>query len=646
MVFRSDYIYRCIIWLGLSLGFLMGPVVYEGSAMTDPPKGTRVAAYYRCSTDGQEHSVEGQKSIIHKEAEKKGWLLVAEYEDEGESGATTDNRPGLQRLLRDSGNMEFDLALMYDVSRITRGGTGEFWWLVHKFKQSGIRLYCCSRKLIANEKNALLFTVDAMQAREENIKRSRDATRGLYQSIFDRDQDPGRRPPFAFDQMRVEIATNKPVERIRFRRDGSKLIMTPDASTVVRTIPKGEEYRKGASLRTELVPGDPEDVATVQRIFRDARTLGLKRLADSLNHDGLTAPNGGKWSASSLRDVLMNPAYIGRRVVNRTSKARYHHHGKDGVIAKDEADQGREQLVRKPESEWSVWEGKHEALVDETTFNEVQEARNRRQGDKTWNRKGRNQDREYLLSAGFIECQRCGAGLNGTTTASKGYTYPKYYCSSNRRHGPSVCAGYSLPMDALDEFVLNDVRESVTTPDCLAALADGLEREFTRHLELHKPLGAVEAKALKAEEAEIERARRQIADAIKASPAAIELMKPEIERLAAQSEALKRKLQQAKPALDKSKIKDLVAKGLAFYEERVLGPMAATALKTATMVEGAAEANVLEEKGGAVPKHPEKRPCTTELKELLRLLDVKLTYDPDRKEGTLEFDPFMQSAIG
>ena len=609
--------------------------------MADPPKGTRVAAYYRCSTDGQEHSVEGQRAVIRKEVEKRGWVLVEEYQDEGESGATTGNRPGLQRLLGDAGTKEFDLAVMYDLSRVTRGGTGEFWVLAKQLEANGVRLFCCARQLVASEKNALLFTVDAMQAREENIKRSRDATRGLHQSIFLRDQDPGRRPPYGYDQMRVDTTTGNQIERIRFMRDGSKQVMTPDGSTVVRVIPKGEEYRKGASLRTVLVSGDPQDVATVRRIFRDARTLGLKRLANELNQDGLLGPNGGKWSSSSLRDILMNPAYIGQRVVNRVSKARYNSHGKDGVVAKDEADAGQVHLVRRPESEWSVWEGKHEALVDEATFNEVQEARARRQGDKTWNRKGRNQDREYLLSAGFITCQRCGTGLNGTTTASKGYTYPKYYCSSNRRHGPSVCTGYSVPMNPLDEFVLDEVRESVTAPDCLAALAAGLEAEFTRRLELHKPMGAGEAAALKAEQAEIERARQQITDAIKASPAAIELMKPEIERLAAQAEALKRRQQQAKPALNKAKIKDLVAKGLAFYQERVLGPLSALATESETDVVVDAEQDGSSEKGeDATAKHSEGRPCTAELKELLRLLEVKLTFDPDRKEGTLDFSPF------
>jgi hypothetical protein len=170
--------------------------------------------------------------------------------------------------------------------------------------------------LVANEQNSILFTVDAMQAREENIKRSRDAARGMHQSIYLRDQDPGRRPPFGLDQLRVDAATGKEIERIRFLRDGSRLIMVPDASTVIRTLPRKEKYSKGTSLKTVLVPGDPDDVAVLQRIFREAQTLGLQRLADDLNQDGLLSPTGKLWRKSSLRSILLNQAYIGYRVTN------------------------------------------------------------------------------------------------------------------------------------------------------------------------------------------------------------------------------------------------------------------------------------------------------------------------------------------
>jgi len=64
------------------------------------------------------------------------------------------------------------------------------------------------------------------------------------------------------------------------------------------------------------------------------------------------------------------------------------------------------------------------------------------------------------------------------------------------------------------------------------------------------------------------------------------------------------------------------------------------------VVDGATEADASGEakRVDADPKRLEGRP---ELKEQLRLLDTKITYGPDRKEGTQKFDhPFAQYAAG
>jgi len=615
-------------------------------ALADLLKGTMVSVYLRGSSDSQVFSVSGQRTVVRALVEKQGWEVVEEYVDEGESGATTENRHDLQRLLRDAAFRRFDLVVMYDVSRISRAGVIGFWSLAGQLWEHGVQLYCCTRQMVVNEKNAFLFTVDASQAREENVKRSRDAARGMHQSIFLRDRDPGRRPPFALDQMRVEIATGKEIERVRYMRDGSKKIMTPDGSKVIRTIPKKAKYPKDSSLKTVLVPGDPDDVDVLQRIFRDTRTLGLQRLVDGLIKDGLRSPTGKQWRKSSVRSILKNKAYLGFRVTNQVSRARYYFYGREGVVPKDEAKQGREHFVKRPEAEWNVVPGTHEALVDAETFGEAQGARERRRDEKMVNRKGVNQKREYFLSAGFGKCDRCGGVINGTIKKAKNRQYPQYYCSTNQNVSPMACAGYHIPMDALDEFVLNEVRVSVTATECLTALTEGLEAEYTRELALYKPLGVDEAAALKAEQERIAAARREIVESVKGDPAMAKFMKPEIERLVAEDEALKRKLQQAKPAIDKTAIKTMVERGMKFFKERVLGPMGALASNEAVAVERVSEAVASGEKADAAPNGPDGRPCVPELREMLRVLDVRFTYDPDRKEGTLKFDPFAQYAAG
>ena len=81
---------------------------------------------------------------------------------------------------------------------------------------------------------------------------------------------------------------------------------------------------------------------------------------------------------------------------------------------------------------------------------------------------------------------------------------------------------------------------------------------------------------------------------------------------------------------------------MVFYQERVPGSLEAMAQDKNTMAAGEAEPKKASKEGeDATVKHPAGRPFTVELKELLRLLDVKLSYDPDRKEGTLDFFPFQ-----
>ncbi len=58
---------------------------------------------------------------------------------------------------------------------------------------------------------------------------------------------------------------------------------------------------------------DGERVAVYRRIFRETiASVSLHKLAAKLNAEGITAPKGGPWEASSLRRMLRNPSAVGR----------------------------------------------------------------------------------------------------------------------------------------------------------------------------------------------------------------------------------------------------------------------------------------------------------------------------------------------
>lgn len=79
----------------------------------------RVALYLRVSTSGQ--TVENQRRELQAIAERHGWQVVAEFADEGVSGAKgRERRPGYDRLLKGVARREFDQVAAWSVDRLGR----------------------------------------------------------------------------------------------------------------------------------------------------------------------------------------------------------------------------------------------------------------------------------------------------------------------------------------------------------------------------------------------------------------------------------------------------------------------------------------------------------------------------------------------
>jgi DNA invertase Pin-like site-specific DNA recombinase len=79
----------------------------------------RAAMYVRVSTDKQ--TVENQLRELRQIAERRGWEVVEEYHDAGISGAKGRNdRPGLDRMLKDAQRRRFDVVMAWAIDRLGR----------------------------------------------------------------------------------------------------------------------------------------------------------------------------------------------------------------------------------------------------------------------------------------------------------------------------------------------------------------------------------------------------------------------------------------------------------------------------------------------------------------------------------------------
>ena len=82
-------------------------------------KTTRAALYLRVSTDKQ--TCENQRIALTELCARRGWTVVATYDDNGVSGSTgRDRRPQLDALLKDAVRRRFDVVVVWSIDRLGR----------------------------------------------------------------------------------------------------------------------------------------------------------------------------------------------------------------------------------------------------------------------------------------------------------------------------------------------------------------------------------------------------------------------------------------------------------------------------------------------------------------------------------------------
>ena len=98
----------------------------------------RVYTYARYSTDRQTEVsiVVDQQRRCHQYADSRGWPVVADFKDEGISGAALGNRPGFQQAM--STVHAGDILLVADLTRLSR--SQELAPLLDRLRFRGVRV--------------------------------------------------------------------------------------------------------------------------------------------------------------------------------------------------------------------------------------------------------------------------------------------------------------------------------------------------------------------------------------------------------------------------------------------------------------------------------------------------------------------------
>lgn len=261
----------------------------------------RAAQYVRMSTEHQNYSIDNQKDAIREFADAMDYDLVATYEDAGRSGLNLGGRAGLKRLLADveTKQAEFETVIVYDISRwgrfqnIDESASYEYRCLI-----AGVRIEYCAEQFL----NDGSIGSDVLKA----IKRSMAAEQSRVLSV----------KVFAGQSRLIKMG---------YRQGGRpglglrRLLVDQHGRTKITLARK--EYKNLQTDRVILVPGPPDEIATVRWIYEEFVKRGRTELqiARSLNKNGVVTDLDRPWKRHSVHQVLTNEKYLGNNVWNRQS---------------------------------------------------------------------------------------------------------------------------------------------------------------------------------------------------------------------------------------------------------------------------------------------------------------------------------------
>ncbi len=418
----------------------------------------RAVIYARYSTELQnEASIEDQVRICKERIKREGWELVQVFQDRARSGSSTFLRPGYQAMLSAGRDGGFDVVVAEALDRLSRDQE-DVAALYKRLRFGGIRIVTLS---------------------EGEVSELHVGLKGAMNALFLRD---------------LAAKTHRGLRgRVEAGRSGGGI--TYGYKVVRRLGPDGM-----------LVAGerqiDNAEAAIVLRIFR-TYALGdsPKKIALALNADGIPAPRGGAWSASTINGnrargtgVLNNELYVGRLVWNRlcymkdpeTGRRRSRPHQERELVTTQVPE-----LRIVPQDLWEAARARQGAL-DAFGSDMAPETTGTHQGGAFWAK----QRPRYLFS-GLMRCGVCGSGFSKISARHFG-------CAGARNKGPTTCTVMrTIRQDALETTVLEGLRDRMMDPDAYKLFVQEFTAAWNR--------SQIEAAGDRtAREAELERVTRQI----------------------------------------------------------------------------------------------------------------------------------------
>ena len=371
--------------------------------------GDVTALYARLSKDddlvGDSNSIVHQKEILAKYAKEHGFTNIEFYVDDGFSG-TNFNRPDFQRMMADAEEGKISTVIVKDMSRFGRDYIMVGYYTEIYFSNLDIRFI------------AINDNVDS------NIQTENDLTpfKNVFNEWYARDTSKKIRAVFkAKGNSGKHLTTNPPFGYKKDPNDKDKWIIDDEAAATVRRI--FQMYVDGYRI-SEIGHKLTEEKVETPILYYMNR--GIKTNARSEYPE--------IWDLMSIKYILSQTAYAGHTVNFQTAVKSYK----------------TKKQVNLPRNQWVIFRNTQEAIIDEKTFETVQQMRKAKRARTKYN--------EPNMFSGLLYCADCGNHLTIQRVA-RNRKMDNFSCATYRKKKKGLCSCHRILVSDLETIVKNDLQK-------------------------------------------------------------------------------------------------------------------------------------------------------------------------------------------
>ena len=380
------------------------PPNMEGNTMKQSDKIT--ALYCRLSRDddqqGDSNFIVNQKAFLARFARDKGFRNIEYFVDDGYSGANFQ-RPDWQRMMALVDEGKIGIIVAKDMSRIGRNYLEVGMYTEITFPQNHVRFIAVNSGVDSANQQDNEFAPFLNIINEFYVKDGSKKVRASMKLKGESGEYLTTIPPYGY---------------VKDPEDKKKWVADAEAASVVRRIFSLCMDGNGPTQIARILREDqvPTPTAYQSRMGQAVRCI--------------PPDNPYNWNGSTVSAIMERMEYCGHTVNFKTHRQSY-------KIKK---------TIGNPPEQWKIFRNTHEAIVDEETFERVQELRrNKRRPAKTG---------KTNLFSGVAYCADCGEKMYYCTTQNFEERQDHFVCSTSRKKGKDVCGTHFIRAVVLEKGVL------------------------------------------------------------------------------------------------------------------------------------------------------------------------------------------------